>query len=70
MKERDHYHKHSWRVLRRARHGAGGYSEVEYCTQCNARREVLHPFGVVTSSDPIPVPKYCPAGTGRERILP
>ena len=69
MKERDRYGRHSWEVLRTDRHGAGGYTEVAYCSKCNARREVLYPPGVITSSDPIPVPEYCLVHTGRENVL-
>jgi len=68
MKNRDRYRRHSWEVLRTERHGAGGYTEVESCSKCNARRELLYPPGIITSSDPTPVPEYCPVHTGRERI--
>ena len=66
MKVRNRSRRHSWEVLRTDRHESGGYSEVEYCSKCNARREVLYPPGIITSSDPIPVPECCPVHTGRE----
>ena len=70
MRYQDRYGGHDWEVLRTDRQESGGYTEVEYCSKCNARREVLYPSGVITSSDPVPVPEYCLVHTGRETVSP
>ncbi len=70
MKERDRYRRHSWEVLRTDRQESGLYTEVEYCSKCNARQEVLYPPGIITGSDTIPVPEYCLVHTGREIVSP
>lgn len=70
MENQDENRWHNWKVTA-TDHYTNGQIDYERCEECNAKRVVQYPPGMILESDPKLVPRYCPKtsdGFGLDKI--
>lgn len=65
MKVQDAHRSHDWEIAYTNRDCTYGFIEYERRWNCNVRRVLQFPLGLILDSDPKPVPKYCPVALDR-----